>query len=67
MLVILLFDKLADSKLPDILQILFYADQIVLSISGVSTIEVFAWIVFAFVTKDSLTGCHIVAFRAFPE
>jgi hypothetical protein len=67
MLRILLFNILADSKLPNIFQILPCANSIVSPVSIVNTIEFFARILFAVVTKGPVAGCRVVAFRAFSE
>jgi hypothetical protein len=49
------------------LQVFYDADLIVFPIPNVNPIEMLAWIVFAFITKDPFPGCRIIGFRTFSK
>jgi hypothetical protein len=53
---VLLRNEFADSHFLNIFQIVFHAHSVVISISIVNTIDLLAWILTAFKTKDGIVS-----------
>jgi hypothetical protein len=65
MFLILFINESADSHFPNIFQIVFHTHSVVVSISIINTIDLFAGVLVAFKTKGGIAFGYMINPRAF--